>query len=33
MPAELDISRALVLKTDTEGKPALQALNVELLKA
>ena len=33
MPAELDISRALVLETDAEGRPALQALNVELLKA
>lgn len=33
MPAELDISRALVLETGAEGRPALQALNVELLKA
>lgn len=31
MPPELDISKALVLKMDARGAPALHALNVELL--
>jgi broad specificity phosphatase PhoE len=32
MPAELDVAKAMVLELDARGKPALHALNVELLK-
>jgi probable phosphoglycerate mutase len=32
MPAALDISKALILALDTRGRPALHALNVELLR-